>query len=125
MVDTSAPNFEYVDTASALQEACSYLMQCPLIALDTEFMRVDTFYSQVGLVQLGDGKRTFLVDPLTISEWQPLKDLITAPTVVKLLHASSEDLELLRHWLGVNPAPLADSQIAAAYAGLLLGCRRE
>ncbi|MDP6165009.1 MAG: ribonuclease D [Gammaproteobacteria bacterium] len=107
----------YIDNYSDLQDACEYLLTCSHVALDTEFMRVDTFYPIVGLVQLSDGQRTYLVDPLTIDDWQPLQNLLSHAGVYKVLHASSEDLELLRHWLGMTPSPLIDTQVAAAYAG--------
>ena len=110
-------NYHYVDTADELLKACEYLHTSSQVALDTEFMRVDTFYPQVGLVQLSDGQRTYLIDPLTIDDWQPLQSLLLSPQVDKVLHACSEDLELIRHWLGLTPSPIIDTQIAAAYVG--------
>jgi len=110
-------NYHYVQTAAELLKACEYLHTSSQVALDTEFMRVDTFYPQVGLVQLSDGQRTYLIDPLTIDDWQPLQSLLLSPQVDKVLHASSEDLELIRHWLGLTPSPIIDTQIAAAYVG--------
>ena len=64
-------------------------------ALDTEFMRVDTFYPIAGLIQIGDGVRAYLIDPLTIDNWQPLAALLENPAVIKVVHACSEDLEVL------------------------------
>ena len=115
MVTESA--YHYVDTSDGLLKACEYLSTSTQVALDTEFMRVDTFYPQVGLVQLSDGERTYLIDPLTIDDWQPLQSLLISPQVDKVLHACSEDLELIRHWLGITPSPIIDTQIAAAYVG--------
>lgn len=43
----------------------------PYLALDTEFMRVDTFYPAAGLVQVGDGRQEWLIDPLLIQDWSP------------------------------------------------------
>ena len=90
----------------------------PFVALDTEFMRVDTFYPIAGLIQIGDGERAYLIDPLTIDNWQPLSDLLENPAVVKVLHACSEDLEVLLRLTGSLPAPLFDTQLAAAYLNL-------
>lgn len=110
-------HYFYVDNNDVLAKACQALSTCSQIALDTEFMRVDTFYAQVGLVQISDGEQTYLIDPLAIDQWQPLKDLLTNAEVTKVLHACSEDLELINHWLGVAPTPMADTQVAAAYVG--------
>jgi ribonuclease D len=48
-------------------------------------MRVDTFYPIAGLLQVGDGVRAYLIDPLTIDNWQPLAALLENPAVVKVL----------------------------------------
>ena len=113
----SYSHYFYVDSNDGLAKACRALSVCNQVALDTEFMRVDTFYAQVGLVQISDGKQTYLIDPLVIDKWQPLKDLLTNAGVTKVLHACSEDLELINHWLGIVPTPMADTQVAAAYVG--------
>lgn len=113
----SYSHYFYIDSNEALVNACQALSRCAQVALDTEFMRVDTFYAQVGLVQISDGEQTYLLDPLAINEWQPLIDLLTNAKVTKVLHACSEDLDLLHHWLGVVPTPLADTQVAAAFVG--------
>jgi ribonuclease D len=81
-------------------------------------MRVDTFYPIAGLLQIGDGKRAYLIDPLTINAWQPLAALLENPAVLKVLHACSEDLEVLLRLTGSLPAPLFDTQLAAAYLNL-------
>ena len=56
----------------SLAEHCRDWQQLPFVAVDTEFMRVDTFYPKAGLIQIGDGQRAFLIDPLLIGNWQPL-----------------------------------------------------
>ena len=113
----SYSHYIYIDSNEALAKACQSLSAAPQVALDTEFMRVDTFYAQVGLVQISNGEQTYLIDPLAIDKWQPLKDLLTNANVTKVLHACGEDLELINHWLGIVPTPMADTQVAAAYVG--------
>lgn len=90
---------------------------CPLLALDTEFVRETTFYPIPGLVQIGDGEREYLVDPLSVDDWSPLRELFAAP-VAKVLHSCGEDLELCNRLLDAVPTPLFDTQIGAALAGL-------
>ena len=96
------------------------------VDLDTEFMRRNTFYPQVALVQLcfagtEAGGTAWLVDPLQIQNPEPLTRLLENPSVVKVLHSASEDLEVFQHWLGVLPRPLFDTQKAAALVGLDFG----
>ncbi|WP_225772347.1 ribonuclease D [Pseudomonas sp. Marseille-Q5115] len=109
---------EWIRDDQALAARCAAWQALPFIALDTEFVRVDTFYPKVGLLQVSDGHTAFLIDPLGISAWAPLAELLAAPGVVKVLHACSEDLEVLARLTGQLPAPLFDTQLAAAYLGL-------
>ena len=89
-----------------------------LVAVDTEFRRRDTFFPQVALVQLCWGETAYLVDPLQLEELAALRRFLVDPEQTKLIHSASEDLEVFSHWLGILPAPLFDTQRAAALVGL-------
>jgi len=102
----------------SLAEQCRTWRELPFVALDTEFMRVDTFYPKAGLLQIGDGNKAFLIDPLLIGNWQPLAELLEDSAVVKVVHACSEDLEVLLRLTGKLPQPLFDTQLAAAYLNI-------
>ncbi len=113
----------WVDSDSALADLCGRWQQQAAIAVDTEFMRTSTFYPIAGLIQIGDGYNTYLIDPLAINDFAPLAQLMGDPAVVKVMHACSEDMEVFARLLGSCPTPVFDTQIAAAYtgAGLSLG----
>ena len=113
-----AIDIHWIRDNDSLGQHCAEWQSLPFVALDTEFMRVDTFYPIAGLIQIGDGERAYLIDPLTIDNWQPLSALLENPAVVKVLHACSEDLEVLLRLTGSLPAPLFDTQLAAAYLNL-------
>jgi ribonuclease D len=81
-------------------------------------MRVDTFYPIAGLLQVSEGERAYLIDPLAIDDWTPFADLLQDQAVVKVLHACSEDLEVFLRLTGSLPAPLFDTQLAAGYLNL-------
>ena len=100
-----------------LAEMCERLSLQSAIAVDTEFMRSDTFYPIAGLIQIGDGSQCYLIDPLTITEFAPLCALFVNPAVTKVLHSCSEDLDVFQRLLGIVPTPIFDTQIAAAFAG--------
>ncbi|MDQ2077949.1 ribonuclease D [Marinimicrobium sp. ABcell2] len=108
----------WIDQDADLAELCERWSQQAAIAVDTEFMRSDTFYPIAGLIQVGDGKGCYLIDPLAITDFEPFRQLMLNPAVTKVLHACSEDLEVFQRLLGVVPEPLFDTQIAAAFAGL-------
>lgn len=107
----------WITDDETLAQKCEQWSHCPLIALDTEFIRTKTFYPIPGLIQLADDRFCYLIDPLAINDWNPLRRLLINPDVLKLFHAPSEDIELFRHSYQVVPQPLFDTQIAAAFAG--------
>ena len=111
-------DIQWIRDDQSLQQHCAAWRQLPFIAVDTEFMRTETFHPIAGLIQISDGEAAFLIDPLLISDWQPFVALLEDPTVVKVLHACSEDLEVFQHLTGSLPAPLFDTQLAAGYLNL-------
>lgn len=106
-----------VDSNAGLAALLAELAGAPAVAIDTEFMRRNTYYPQIALLQLCAGDVAWLVDPLAIDDLKPLKDYFANDPALKLLHSCSEDLEVFRHWLGVIPAHLVDTQRAAALLG--------
>ncbi|GLS26308.1 ribonuclease D [Marinibactrum halimedae] len=107
----------WVDDAAQLTELCHQWQSQTALAIDTEFMRVSTFYPEAGLVQVGDGKAAYLIDPLVLSQHDHFRQLLVNPAITKVLHSCSEDLEVFQRSFGVCPSPLFDTQIAAAMAG--------
>lgn len=108
---------EWISTESALLAACQRWSAKKMVAVDTEFMRSQTYYPITGLIQLNDGERNYLIDPLAFKNFEPFADLLCNPNVVKILHSCSEDLEVFQRFLGVVPVNLLDTQIAAAFCG--------
>lgn len=101
-----------------LASYCKQWQQLPVITLDTEFLRETTFFPIAGLIQLYDGKQPYLIDPLTIDDWSAMANLLANPRVVKVLHACTEDLELLYQLTHVVIRPVFDTQLAAAFLGM-------
>lgn len=110
--------FEWVNTNERLQALCEQWSGQKAIALDTEFIRTDTFYPIMGLLQIADTQGIYLVDPLAIENKKPLQELWQNTNVVKIIHSCSEDLEVFNRYLEVLPTPLFDTQIAAAFVGI-------
>ena len=111
-------SYTFVTTDSELADFCQQASHVPAIAVDTEFVRTRTLYPQLGLIQIYDGRQLVLVDPLEISDFTPLKALLTNPDVVKVLHSCSEDLETFWHAFKIMPAPIFDTQFAASAVGM-------
>jgi ribonuclease D len=97
----------------------AHLQQTPdWVGLDTEFVRERTYWPQLALVQLAIGDHILLIDPLAPGMSEALRPLLADASVLKVMHSASEDLVALSHDCGVLPAPLFDTQIAAALCGV-------
>lgn len=105
----------WVDNLQHLEELCANWQTLEELAMDTEFIRTDTFYPRPALLQVGDGKACYLLDVLALGRPECLLNLlVTGP--LKIFHSCSEDLEMLQHWLGILPNPLVDTQLAISLA---------
>jgi ribonuclease D len=113
---TLTPEIRWIDTPEALDAACEEVAHAEVIALDTEFFREKTFHPVPALIQFSVGGPAWLVDPLVVDCTDAFRRLL-GEGPLKLLHASSEDLEVLAHWAGVSVAPLVDTQLAQALLG--------
>ncbi|WP_043527155.1 ribonuclease D [Litchfieldella xinjiangensis] len=110
------PDILWIDTPNALNDACAALSGADVLALDTEFFRESTFHPVPALVQLYAGETVYLIDPVAVSATPALQDLL-ASGPLKVIHASSEDIEVIASWAGVTVSPLVDTQIAQALLG--------
>jgi ribonuclease D len=113
-----APEYRYIDTDEQLQEVVEACLEVSVIALDTEFARFNTYYPIVGLIQIYTGTTCFLIDPLSVSSIEPLKAVMDERSLLKVLHACSEDMEVFQYALGIVPTPVYDTQIAGAALGV-------
>ncbi|QNN47043.1 ribonuclease D [Thermomonas brevis] len=112
----------WIDTPDALR---ARLVNPPAaIGLDTEFIRERTYWPQLALVQIALGETDddiLLVDPLKPGMCEALAPLLADASVLKLMHSPSEDLVAFWHACKTLPAPLFDTQAAAALCGLGAG----
>lgn len=100
-----------------LQIFCDRAKDQPFLYLDTEFVRTRTLRPKLGLIQAYDGHEVVLIDPLADMDLEPFWALLTMESVTKVLHSCSEDLEVFKYAANRQPAPLLDTQIAAAMLG--------
>ncbi len=106
----------WIDTQDAFDALVDELAQVDRIALDTEFHRERTYFPKLALMQLAwEPKQLVLIDPLAV-------DVSGLSRVLKsdsqfVIHAASQDLEVLRLVCGSGPEHLFDTQIAASFVG--------
>jgi ribonuclease D len=114
---TEAPEVEHewIDTPAALASVIADASQVEAYAIDTEFLRERTYYPKLALVQINDGTRTVLIDPLAVSI-EPLRELLESDAVA-VFHAADQDLEVLEIACGTIPKRIFDTQLAASFLG--------
>src|SRR5215470_20285110 len=105
------------DTAG-LKALAAELQQGPYVAIDTEFMRDQTYWPKLCLIQAAGVGVEAIIDPLADGiDLAPFYELLAAKSVVKVFHAARQDIEIFHHQGGVIPEPLFDTQIAAMVCG--------
>lgn len=111
MVDT-----QHVRDDRALERLAARLRGVDRVAVDTEFLRERTYYPKLCLVQVGTPEVLAVVDPLTVRDMTPLWNVLTGD-VELLLHAATQDLEIIQRAAGALPRRVFDTQVAAAFLG--------
>ncbi|RTZ61057.1 MAG: ribonuclease D, partial [Gammaproteobacteria bacterium] len=114
---SSTHNGDYIDTGLALATFCEQQAQTPWLGLDTEFMRVRTYYPQLCLVQMSTPDSINCIDSRAIGDMSPLYDLLTREGLVTIMHAARQDMELILAESGKLPHFVFDTQIAASFCG--------
>jgi len=109
-----------IETTEQLVAFLGELDEVPYVTLDTEFLRDQTYYPRLCLIQIAapkDGAEA-IIDPLAAGlDLGAFYDFIKRPEIIKVLHAARQDIEIFFLQGGVIPEPLFDTQVAAMVCG--------
>ncbi|MES1179586.1 MAG: ribonuclease D, partial [Hyphomicrobium sp.] len=107
-----------ITTTSELSALCDLLAKSEYVAVDTEFLREQTFWPLLCLIQLAGPEAEAVVDPLSPGlDLAPFYKLMADPTTVKVFHAARQDIEIVYLKSEVVPTPVFDTQVAAMVCG--------
>jgi ribonuclease D len=109
------PDFDWITDQAELDSLVDELSDTNAYALDTEFHRERTYLPQLALVQLATRERIALVDALAV-DVRALSRAFQSDAVC-VVHAGSQDLEILELVSGTVPQRMFDTQIAALFCG--------
>lgn len=103
-----------ITTSAALADLCTRLAKSDFVCVDTEFMRENTFWPELCLIQIADSEEAAAIDPLARDlDMKPLMDLlVNNENVLKIFHAGGQDVEIIYNITGKTPHPIFDTQIA-------------
>lgn len=111
---------QIIETTEGVAEACATLAKGSYVTLDTEFERTSTYWPKLCLVQIAGHAEdeVFIIDPLANGiDLAPFYALMADQSVLKVLHAARQDMEIFLHESGALPRPIFDSQVAAMVCG--------
>ncbi len=113
--ESDVDDVTWIDDDARFSEVVDELVEVEAYALDTEFHRERTYFPQLALLQLAWPGGSVLVDPLAV-DLAPLAKVFAGPAVA-VIHAASQDLEVLELACGSVPGVLFDTQVAAGFVG--------
>lgn len=117
-MDQVGGDIKVITRTQELSELCQRLASAPFVTVDTEFIRENTFWAQLCLVQLASPEEAAIVDPLAPElDLAPFFELLADESVIKVFHAARQDVEIFVKSAGAVPRPLFDTQIAAMVCG--------
>lgn len=101
-----------------LAELCRRLAAADFVAVDTEFLREQTYWPKLCLVQVAGPDAEAIIDPLAPGiDLAPFWALMTDTKVVKVFHAARQDIEIVHTETKRVPEPVFDTQVAAMVCG--------
>lgn len=114
----SPAHMRVITSTADLQALCETLSGGEFVTVDTEFLREQTFWPQLCLIQLAGRDAEAVVDPMAQGlDLAPFYKLMADENIVKVFHAARQDIEIVVTKAGVVPAPVFDTQVAAMVCG--------
>jgi ribonuclease D len=109
-----------ISDTESLEKLCERFARADFVAVDTEFMRENTYWPDLCLFQVSSREEAAAIDPKAEGiDLTPLLNLlVNNEHVLKVFHAGGQDIEIIFNLTGGTPHPLFDTQIAAMALGL-------
>lgn len=109
---------DVITNTADLKALCEKLSDSDHVTVDTEFLREQTFWPQLCLIQLAGPNAEAVVDPLHPGiDLAPFYKLMADQRIVKVFHAARQDIEIVYTQAKLVPAPVFDTQVAAMVCG--------
>ncbi|MBF0242771.1 MAG: HRDC domain-containing protein [Desulfamplus sp.] len=110
--------YTLISSNQELKEVCQELTSQTKIAMDLEADSMHHFKERVCLIQMADSKRNYLIDPLTITDFSPLKPICETAAITKIFHGADFDIRSLDRDFDIKISNLFDTEIACRFLGI-------
>lgn len=111
-------DYAIITDTEGLNQACKELNNSKFITVDTEFVRVSTYFPILCLVQIAGDDGVYIIDPIGNDiDFTAMFDLFKNQDVIKIFHSCGQDVEIIYNMAEFIPSPLFDTQIAAMVCG--------
>ena len=117
MGEVLVPRWTWIEQQKVLLDFLDCISDAPWLALDTEFLRIHTYYPKLCLIQVSDGTEHAVIDMQAGLDLSVLVERLRRPDRISVLHACLQDVEIMHHDFDLIPGNVFDTQIAWALLG--------
>ena len=107
---------EVLTTDKELADLIDEIRADRFVTFDTEFVSESFYRPKLCLLQFGTLSRCVAVDPFTLGSLTPVWDILTEPSIVKLVHGGREEIRFCLRAAG-RVANVIDIQVAQGFLG--------
>ena len=109
--------YRYINDQDDWEAVARDLRHANRLALDTERNGRFAYRERICLIQISDGRNTYLLDPLAVTDLSALGAMLADDAVVKVLHGCEEDIRFFDRDFGFTVSNLFDTGAGGAVSG--------
>jgi ribonuclease D len=110
--------YEYIDTPAGLEAVARALESEPVVAVDLEADSMYHFKEKVCLIQMASATKSFVIDPLALTDFSSIKPIFSRSEIQKVFHGSDYDVRSLYRDFGIEINNLFDTELASRFLGV-------
>jgi len=118
MSTASLPPIKLIKTQKDLRGLVKKLSRESLLAIDTESNSLYAYQEQVCLIQISTRRDDYIIDPLCVTDLQPLASLMADERIEKVFHAAEYDVITMKRDFGYEFINIFDTMMAARILGM-------
>jgi len=103
-----------ISSEPQLNKYLKSIQNITLLAIDTEFRRIDSYFPELCLIQIAAGSNLECIDVLSIKNLEPLFEKLYDSKTIWVIHSARQDIEALYYLSQRIPHTIFDTQIAAS-----------